>query len=294
MTLRNIEVFVSVYQEMNITRAAERLNMTQPAVTRAVKEIESYYGVRLFERINQRIYATECCKAFYEHAVHIIDSVDSLEKEFRSWDQYGILRVGASITLGNYVLPRLVSDFRKTHPDFNIQVTISNGGKIQHLLLANDIDLALIEGSVPAENFHAERLLTDRLVLIVPPGHPLLRAESVKVEDLGHYPLLLREEGSAGRTYVDQVFGIHGLQVEPMWTSASTQALVKAVMGGLGISILPEHLVRYDLDMGHVVAKKVDDEAFMRENFIVWHNKKYLTRTAKEFVKACHTMKTDY
>ena len=99
MTIRHMKIFAAVYREQSVTRAAESLHMTQPAVTRAIQEIEGYYGVRLFERINRRLSATESGKHLYARAVHIADAFDAMETELRNWDALGVLRVGASVTL---------------------------------------------------------------------------------------------------------------------------------------------------------------------------------------------------
>ena len=99
MTLRHMKIFLAVYQTQHITKAAQQLRMTQPAVTRAIQEIESYYGIRLFERINRKLYITQTGTMFYTYAVHIVDSFDQMEKGLRDWDQLGLLRVGTTIAL---------------------------------------------------------------------------------------------------------------------------------------------------------------------------------------------------
>ncbi len=115
MTIRHMKIFVSVYQAQSITRAAEQLHMTQPAVSRAIQELEHYYGVCLFERIGRRICSTESAARLYAQALHIIETLDSMEKGLRDWDEFGVLRVGATITLGNFLLPELAARFQQRH-----------------------------------------------------------------------------------------------------------------------------------------------------------------------------------
>ena len=112
MTLRHMRVFVSVFRQGSITRAAEELHLTQPAVSLSVKELENYYGIKLFERYGRRIFPTEGAKIFYGYAVHIISLFDEMETRVRSWDERGILRVGASITVGTFILPQLAARAR--------------------------------------------------------------------------------------------------------------------------------------------------------------------------------------
>lgn len=293
MTLKHMRIFITVYQEGNVTRAAQVLHMTQPAVSRSIQELESYYGIRLFERINHRLYRTESGTELYAYALHIIDSFDSLEKGMKNWDELGVLRIGASITIGNVILPPVVCAFQKLHPDLRVKVTISNSAQLQQALLDSKIDLALIEGAVFSEHLSTGLLTQDHLCLILPNEHPLSQASSLSVRDLTEYPLLLREKGSAGRSYLDHIFAAHGFQIEPVWESASTQALVKAVSAGLGISILPQLLVQDAIASGLITTRSVTDESFIRQNYIVWHRQKFLTRTAREFMEVCRSSITE-
>lgn len=287
MTLRHMRIFVMVYQEMNITRAARMLHMTQPAVTRAIQEMEGHYGVRLFERLNHKLYRTELSDELYSCALHMIDSFDLMEKKFKDQDKLGFLRVGASITLGNYLMPEAVCRMKKNYPFFQIKVMVSNGESLREALLDNKIDLAFIEGNFSSDYLCSEPFTKDRLVLIMPPGYELYRKEKIYLKDLTACPLLLREKGSAGRSFLDHIFESHDFVLNPIWESTSTQALVKAVGAGLGISLLPEQLVKDDLLSGRIVSRDVEEEPFIRTNYIFWHKNKYLTPSIQEFINIC-------
>ena len=287
MTIKHMRVFAAVYRQMNISRAAEILHMTQPAVSRSIREIETYYGIRLFERIKNRLYRTESGSAFYARAIHIVESFETMETEIKNWDELGTLRIGSSITLGNFLLPPIFMEFQRDHPKINLKVTISNTDTICGAVLDNRIDIAVVEGSVPSEYICERHLREDRLVLILPPRHPLLTQAELHLHDIVNYPLLLRETGSAGRTFLNKVFAVHEIAVEPAWESTSTQALVKAVSYGLGLSILPEQLVIRDIEAGAVATRPIADEAFIRSNHIIWHRQKFLTRTSKDFIDLC-------
>lgn len=282
-----MKIFIQVYRTQSITHAAQLLNMTQPAVTRAIQEIERYYGVCLFERINRRLYVTESGKQLYAQAVHIVNSFDTMEKGLRNWDELGVLRIGASITLGNFLLPDLVAALQQKHPNLQIRAQISNGAQLQEALLDNRLDLAMIEGAVSPERLHSEAFTCDRLVLILPPGHPLCSAQNICLQDLSSSKFLLRERGSAGRTFLDHVFAIHGLPMEPVWESTSTHAIIKAVHAGIGISFLPEQLVKSEIDEGFVVTREISDEKFVRKHFLVWHRNKFLSASARDFIALC-------
>jgi len=289
MTIKHLRVFTEVYQQMHISHAAEQLHMTQPAVSRSIQELEKYYGIHLFERIKHRLYRTQSGDELYAQAVHIIESFDTMETAMRNRDECGTLRVGASITIGNFFLPPVVKEFQQNHPYAQVKVTISNTETIANAILDNKVDVAIVEGTVTSSYIHDKHLGEDIMVLILPPLHPLTTVPEVRMRDIVRYPLLLREPGSAGRTYLNHVFASHEITLEPRWESTSTQALVKAVAYNIGISILPKQLVLQDLKAGVITTQPVADEAFVRSSHLIWHRQKYLTRTAKEFIAMCQT-----
>ncbi len=290
MTIRHMRIFVAVYQTGSITRAAEQLFMSQPSVTRAIQELEQHYGVHLFERINRRLAVTEAGRRFYARALHIADTFDLMERELRDWDELGVLRVGSTITLGNVLMPDLVEAFQEQHPALRVEVTISNAAQLQQALLDNRLDLALVEGAVQSGMLQQEAFAEDHLVPVFPAAHPLLRRQTLCLADLQGERFLLRELGSAGRTFLDQVFAQHGQPLQPQWESASTRALLQAVGKGLGISILPEQLVRWAVEEGLVTARPLEDEPFFRRSYLVWHRHKFLTTSAQAFMDLCREM----
>ncbi len=281
MTLRHMKIFLAVYQAQQITKAARQLCMTQPAVTRAIQEIEAYYGVRLFERINRKLYITQTGTMFYTYAVHIVDCFDQMEKGLRDWDQLGVLRVGATIALGTDLLPKVLVRFQRANPSLQIRSVVSNGAALQQALLDNQLDFAVIEGSVGQEELASRAIAPDRLVLILPPDDPRAKWEHLALQDLADDPFLLRDKGSVGRAFLERVFALHELPLQPVMESVSTQAIIQAVHLGLGISFLPERLVAEAIRSGVVATKQLDDESFQRENHIVWHKQKFLTASAR-------------
>lgn len=206
MTIRHMKIFIQVYSAESITRAAELLHMAQPAVTRAVQEIERYYGVCLFDRINHRLSRTTAGEEFYTHALHIVETFDRMEKELRNWDEIGRIRVGATNTLGCFLLPEVLLHFQRQYPKLEVTSSVTNADALQNGLLNNQYDLALMEGNVSVPALHAEPFASDRLLLIFPPGHELDGKEKLAPSDIGKYPLLLREKGSTTRSLLEHFF----------------------------------------------------------------------------------------
>lgn len=291
MTDRHLRVFVEVYKNMSVTRAAGVLNMTQPAVTRTVREMENYYGVELFDRLNHRLYPTAAGNALYSKALHIIESLDSVEKELRERGSSGILRIGSTVTLACCYLPELMEKFTAEYPETELHVSVMNGESLCEMLLDNRLDIALIENRVEHPKLSSEPIGGDELVPVLPAGHPLTKKKQVSPTDIAEYPLLLREKGSTVRSAADAFFALHGLEPVPLMESVSTGAILAAVRRGIGISLLPRRLVQDDVESGRVTALELSPNGVSREHFAVYHKDKFLSEPMKSFIAMCgHTV----
>lgn len=275
MTLRHLSVFLAVCKENSITRAAEALHMTQPAVTRTIQELEQTCGTPLFDRIGRRLHITEAGRELYSQASHILDAVQRMETGIRKWDAQALIRVGTTVTIGTVLLPRVLPDFQAKNPDLRVRSQVRNGAALQQALLENQLDFALIEGSVDHPDLCREVITHDRLIPVLPPQHPC-RNTTTTLQALAAEPLLLREPGSMGRSLVDRVFQDHNLPLQPAMESISTQAILQAVAAGLGIAFLPNHLVVPALAQGLVSTCTLSDESFSRSWHLVWHKHKHL------------------
>lgn len=287
MTVRHLKIFTEVCRTENITRASEALNMTQPAVTRAIRELEDHYGVLLFERIGRRLYLTEAGRMLNARALNIIEGFDSLENELRDGDNLGEFRIGAGMALGNTLLPQIVAELSLKHPKTRIQVTVSNGESLRGMLLSNRLDLALLEGAVAEQELVARPFACDRLSLILPPKHELIQSSSITLSDVSRYDLLLRERGSGVRSLIESSFGRAGIVVKPLWESSSTGALIGAVAAGIGLSILPQMLTAKSVAEGRVAERPIAGEDFSRDIAAVWHRSKLVTPLMKEALELC-------
>jgi DNA-binding transcriptional LysR family regulator len=280
-------IFVAVCEENGITKAAEKLHLAQPAVSIAVKELEEYYNIRLFDRISKRLYLTDTGKSFFEYAKHIVSLFADMENRVRLWEISGRLKIGASITIGTYLMPQYVDTFYKKHPHSNISVFVGSSDLIEKKILQNELDFALIEGTVHSESIISDIYMKDRLAVICSPLNSLSKLETVTVEQLLTQPLLLRENGSGTRELFDHVIKSLEYSYEPSWESTSTEALIFATIKNLGISVLPYILVQDELRRGGVVELHVENLKFERGFHFVYHKNKYLSNLAKEFIEMC-------
>lgn len=286
MTLRHMRIFVSVFQKNSITKAAQELHLAQPSVSLAVRELEDYYGIRLFDRIGRHIAPTECGKEFYRYAVHIVSLFNEMEKKMRNWDTFGTLRIGASITIGTHILPVLIHRYQDQFPDLMIEAKVSKSASIEDEIIHNGIDLGLIETQPSHPDLRAVPFMTDSMCAITAPDHPLASVKSISLAELSRFPFLMREKGSAGRKLLDAAFSLQQMTVSPRWESTSTQALVKAVAEGLGVSVLPYLIVKKDIEEGTV--RQIPLNQSIRRNLnVIYHKSKLLTDNMKSFIELC-------
>lgn len=288
MTIRHMKIFMAVYENNSITKAAQQLHLAQPSVSLAIQEIEQYYGICLFDRIGKRLYITDSGRQFYEYASHIIYLFDEMEKKFKDGDSLKELRIGASITIGNFYLPKFVSDFNKSHPDITIHATIQNTENIEESLMTNKIDFALIEGGTISDTrFKQIPFMDDQLLLVCGKNHPLHTKSSITIQELAHQEFILREKGSATRENFEQLLLSNHLVITPLWESISTQAIIKAVEADLGVTVLPSFLVKREIRKKRLHVIEIENCKLSRHFIILYHKNKYLSKTAKEFIELC-------
>ena len=295
MTIRHIRIFRAIYENgCNTTKAADVLHMTQPAVSLSIRELEEYYGVKLFDRIGRRLVITEAGKRFYEYASHICLLMDDMEKGMRDWDSFGVLRVGASVTIGSQFLPHYVKAFYERYPGTDVKALVAPSDQLEQKILNNELDFALIEGIAHHPSLISEEYMEDHLSVICSAQGSYQQGQMLSIEEFKQQKFLLREHGSGTREVFESVIGNAGFTVEPVWEAVSTTALVNAVINGLGIAVLPHRMVMGTLESGLVRMLRVEGLNFRRKFHIIYHKEKFLTSSAKAFIDLCKNYEMDY
>lgn len=288
MTIRHIRIFEAVCDAgCNTTRAAEALHMTQPAVSLAISELESYYGVLLFDRIARRLYLTEAGAEFLDYARRITLTFDDMETTVRNWESKGVLRVGASVSVGAKLMPELTARFRKTHPDIRVKVRIDRSDRLEEAIAAGETDFALIEGIAHGESLIVEDFMEDRLALVTSPD-TVEPGATVSREDFLRMEFLLRERGSGTREIFESTLDAASLPPPaPMWESLSTAALMNAAKAGLGTAVVPRRMAEEAISSGSLAEFFVEGLTFRRTYKIVYHRDKRFTKSARDFLVLC-------
>lgn len=288
MTIRHLKIFVAVCEEGSITKAGQKLYMAQPTVSFAVSELEKHYGTKLFDRISKRLHLTDAGNKLLPYARHVVSMVDEMETEVRDRSNSGTLRIGASITIGNRLLPGLLKTFAENRPGVDVSVQVDNSEKIEQSILDNRIDFGLIEGLPHSPQLVSQAFRDDELVLVFAPGHRWETQTAVAPEELKNEPFLMRERGSGGREILESALVLHDIEIVPRWESISTQAIVRAVESSLGVAVLPLLLVENHLARGTLVTRPIEGVCLHRKFAIIHHKSKYITDTMQEFIGLCH------
>lgn len=285
MTIKHMRILVEVCKKNSMTLAAQSLYMSQPAVSLAIRELEEYYGVKLFERISRKIYLTEAGERVYQYASHIVTLFEELETQIKNWDNIGSIRVGASMTVGVHYMPDMIESFQKKYPSIDTRVTVNSSDVLEEKILHNELDFAVIEGLVHSENLICETIHEESLCLICGKEHLLAGKKNVRIQDLTGERFLLREKNSGTRQIVESVFLIHGFNIEPYWESTSTLALIHAVSRGIGISIVPRQFVKSLEREYPVQILKTEDMDFVRNFNVIFHKDKFLSASSRYFIQ---------
>lgn len=280
-------IFKTVADKKNFSRAGELLNITQPAISQHIQALEEYYGVKLFERSSKKVELTQAGAILYNYALEILglhqvakravsDLVDTVT---------GKLIIGASLTIGEYVLPRLLATFARKYPDVDYSVWVGNSEQIHDRTREGTIDIGLVEGAMDDPQLNMITFLPDELVLVAPMHHPLSTRTAVSREDLKECVFVIREEGSGTRVSVEEFFLKAGFRPERIITLGSTQAIKEAVEAGLGITILSRWCLRKELLLGSLKILKVKGVEIPRWFFLIRLKDKFQSRASDEFVK---------
>lgn len=261
MNLNQLRVFVAVHGEGSLTRAAVRLGISQPAVSKQLAELEGDTGARLFDRLPRGVRPTAAGELLHGHAERILASERAAEADLAQLLGlgHGRLSVGASTTIGSYMVPELFGAFQRQHPGLQLQLEIANTAAIQTAVLDNRLDLGLTEGFVSSDALDVEVVAHDEMVVIAAPGGPVLRAPSLHARDLVGLPVLMREAGSGTRDVIEAALARRGITLQPLMSLGSTEALKHAVASGLGIAIVSRLSVQLELQTGRLAEVRVQD-----------------------------------
>ncbi len=293
MADRRLQVFYTVARQLSFTKAAETLYMTQPAVTFQVKQLEEHFNTRLFERSHGRISLTPAGDLVLSYAEKILAMGAEMEARVGelTGQMAGPLMIGASTTIAEYQLPRILGEFKEHYPQVQARLVVANSETIENKVADHSLDVGLIESPSHHPELTTHSCCDDELVMICAPSHPLAKRGAVTPRVLAEQPYVSREMGSGTREVVDEYFRNNGVNPDDLHTEmelGSREAIKGAVEAGLGIAILSASTITKEIKLGDLVAVRLDP-ALHRPLTLVYAPEKFrgkLLNTFIDFVEA--------
>lgn len=286
-TLRQIQVFVAIASNDNVSRAAEVLSLSQSATSAALAELEGQFDQQLFDRHGRRLRLNEQGRLLLPRAVELLDRAEEMDALLRGERGLGSLRVGATLTIGNYLLPLIVSEFLQRHPESRVKLEVRNTATITGMLSRYEIDLGLMEGQVVDRELETEQWVEDELVVFCAPGHRLAGRKTVDFSEIAYEPWILRERGSGTRETFDQALRHWPGGVLPRLELEHTEAVKRAVESGLGLGCLSRLSLRDAFRRGSLVALETPELDLKRHFCFAWHRGKYHSAAIRRFLDDC-------
>jgi DNA-binding transcriptional LysR family regulator len=289
ITLKQLQVFVCITQEKTITAAAEKLFLSKPAVSMGLAELEKQLGHKLFERKNNRLIINEWGKQLLPLADEQIERSKCINRLFKQPTSTGIkLRIGSSNTIGNHVLPSLLSDFRASAKHFNQSLLIENSSAIFQHLKEYELDVGLVEGYTFDNQLQSTRWLKDEMLVVCSSKHPLTKKREVKLEDLEDQWWILREVGSGTRDFFIKNIGGKLSNYCISLELNTTEAIINCTSVGLGITCISKLAARHALNDKRLVQLHLSPELKLdmsRDYWLVCHKDKYQSPLLKQFIE---------
>jgi len=286
-TLRQLEIFVAISRTANVSRAAEALSLSQSATSTALSEFERQFDLQLFDRVGKSLRINETGQQLLPHAVELLDRAKEVENLLKGHAGFGHMKIGATLTVGNYLATILVAKFLQEHPESRIQLQVHNTGTIVQQIANHELDLGLIEGDCNHPNIEVQPWIADELVVFCAPNHPLANLAKVSVEQLLLEPWILREKGSGTRETFDRALHGQHAKLKIRLELEHTEAIKRAVESGLGIGCISRLALKDAFRRGSLVPISTPELDLTRFFYFLWHKQKYQTTGMREFLDLC-------
>lgn len=287
VTLRQLRTFKAVADMKSFSLAAQNLRLSQPSVSYQVKELEEAVGQPLLDRLGRSVEMTEAGSVLYAYARRALDVVDeaTLVLEEMRGIRRGTLRVGASTTVGVYLLPAALGAFKKLHPGLVISLEIGTRAHVQEQVLRNELDLAVVGPALKDPELAVLPFITDELVVVAPAGHPLEGKQGLTLKDLAGEPFVMREAASGSRWSLEKAARKAGAHLNVAMELGSNGAIKHAVESGLGLAVLSRYACALELSGGRLVELGVRGFPIQRDWHIVHLRRRKLPTSVHAFIK---------
>ncbi|MGP4842735.1 LysR family transcriptional regulator [Marinobacter sp. 1Y8] len=290
-TFRQLEVFLAAASMENITKAAESLAMSQSAASSALKELESQFDILLFDRVGKRLQLNELGRLFRPKVEALLAQGSELQQAFSQHAEAGALKVGATLTIGNYLAVGVMANYMRTQPQARVSLEVANTSTIARRVKDFELDIGLIEGELQSAELEVIPWRSDELVVFCAPDHPLASKQQLNDDDLREATWVMREPGSGTRQTFER--GMHGIlsDLNILLELEHTEAIKRAVEANLGIGCLSRVCLADAFKRGSLVPLNVPDyRQFDRQFYFILHRQKYRSAGIGSWMELCRAL----
>jgi DNA-binding transcriptional LysR family regulator len=291
INLDRLRIFQAVAEARSFTRAAEVVHLTQPGISKHIKQMEEYYGIPLFDRLGKKVALTQAGEILLEATEEIMASATAAEQRIEELKGLhgGKLVLGASFALGIYVLPAVLAAFRKRYPAVEVTVDISLSAKIMAKILANKLELGLVSQEAHDPRLFARQFMTDELIAVVPSNHPWANRKRIRPQELMKETFIVAARGAGVRAAVEERLKEKGIVLTNVIDFGNMEGVKRAVEAGLGISIQPQSVVQREISAGSLTGVSLAGMDAKLGRFYICRKDKHLSNAAKAFLTLLQT-----
>lgn len=282
-TLRQLEAFIATAEFKKMSEAAKHLYISQPTISQIISELEKEYDTKLFERQAKELRITPAGSLLLKSAREIMAIEQNLKQNMKTMNRIRPLRVGATVTIGANIIGKIIAQITEEYPDIDVFVNVSNTHQIEHMLLNNELDIAIAEGIMTHNELNAKPVFVDKLCIICGKDHPFAGRPYLHVSDLHNQNFILRERGSGTRAIFEAAMDAHHVPYEIKWESSSTPAILDAVSRNLGLGFVSERCATGKADAGLLFqcpVPEIDSERFF---YLCYNSTHPMTSQMKDF-----------
>jgi DNA-binding transcriptional LysR family regulator len=289
-TLRQLQIFVAVAQHESVSRAADALSLSQSATSTSLSELERQSDCQLFDRAGKRLSLNALGLQLLPQAVALLEQASEIERLLIGQSGFGSLKVGATLTVGNYLATLLIGNFMQRHPECKVKLQVHNTAHVVQQIAHYDLDLGMIEGECQHPDIEVTPWVEDELVVFCAPQHPLAERGVATLNELSQEAWILREQGSGTRLTFDQAMRHHPGSLNIRLELEHTEAIKRAVESGLGIGCISRLALRDAFRRGSLVPVETPELDLRRQFYFIWHKRKYQTAAMREFIEMCRAL----
>lgn len=287
MTIRHFQIFTAVVDCHTMHQAAKELYVSQPGISQAIGELERFYQVKLFERYKKRLILTPQGERLLKHCRLLLKQYDALNQAMTELRENPVLRIGATVSVGEEILVPLVAEFEEKYPHIRIEVTVNNTEYVEENILNGQLDAGIIEGQVVSGEVECLPFCQDCMQVVAAPDNPLAQLAQVSPEELADYGIITREQGSQVRNVLLNMLAARGIAVQVKWNCTNIHTIKQAVMAGQGISVLSSLVTQKEIEAGSLKALTVEGLDGRRRIQLVLHQDKNRSEALESFLRFC-------